>query len=278
MREWTNAPLLVRDDTGELLTGRELTGEPVGRAATSPPSTAATISSSTIASRGAYAADAPLAADRRHVRCRLADGSAVTCRPVFERLASIAADVPARRSWRGSRACRPSRSSRPRGCWPTHRPVSHYFHNGLVQHTNATQASRAIEILYALLGDFDSPGGNVPGSRPKVNDVAARAALPSAMAPRRLGRAERPIGPPATPGTVTAYDLYRAILEGEPYPLRALVSFGANMLLANGDTLRGRAARSSGSSSSPRSSWCTRRPAGSRTCCCRPRAGWSPPR
>ena len=36
--------------------------------------------------------------------------------------------------------------------------------------------------------------------------------------------------------------MYRAILEGQPYPLRALVSFGANMLLANGDTLRGRAA------------------------------------
>jgi anaerobic selenocysteine-containing dehydrogenase len=120
-----------------------------------------------------------------------------------------------------------------------HRPVSHYFHNGLVQHTNATQASRAIEILYALLGDFDRPGGNVPGPSPRVDDVSGKAALPSAMAAIRLGRAERPIGPPVTPGTVTAYDLYRAILDGEPYPVRALVSFGANMLLANGDSLRG---------------------------------------
>jgi anaerobic selenocysteine-containing dehydrogenase len=123
-----------------------------------------------------------------------------------------------------------------------HRPVSHYFHNGLVQHTNATQASRAIEILYALLGDFDRPGGNVPGPAPRVDDVSGRAALPTAMAALRLGRAERPIGPPVTPGTVTAYDLYRAILDGEPYPVRALVSFGANMLLANGDSLRGRRA------------------------------------
>jgi anaerobic selenocysteine-containing dehydrogenase len=108
-----------------------------------------------------------------------------------------------------------------------------------VQHTNATQASRAIEILYALLGDFDRPGGNVPGPSPRVEDVSGKGALPSAMAAMRLGRAERPIGPPATPGTVTAYDLYRAILDGEPYPVRALVSFGANMLLANGDSLRG---------------------------------------
>jgi anaerobic selenocysteine-containing dehydrogenase len=123
-----------------------------------------------------------------------------------------------------------------------HRPVSHYFHNGLVQHTNATQASRAIEILYALLGDFDRPGGNVPGPAPRVNDVSARTALADAMASRRIGREERPIGPAVTPGTVTAYDLYRAILHGEPYPVRAVLSFGANALLANGDTLQGRAA------------------------------------
>src|SRR5204863_5290092 len=68
------------------------------------------------------------------------------------------------------------------------------------------------------------------------------AVLGPAMAMRRLGRSERPIGPAATPGTVTAYDLYRAILDGEPYPVRALVSFGANALLAHGDSLRGRQA------------------------------------
>src|SRR4029077_18702050 len=93
-----------------------------------------------------------------------------------------------------------------------HRPVSHYFHNGLVQNTNATQASRAIEILYALLGDYDGPGGNVPGPSPRVNDVSAKGALPAAMAEIRLGRSERPIGPPVTPGTVTDHDLYRSIL------------------------------------------------------------------
>src|SRR5204862_6290845 len=76
----------------------------------------------------------------------------------------------------------------------------------------------------------------------KVAEVRARSALGQAMELRRRGRAERPIGPPATPGTVTAYDLYRAILDGEPYPVRALVSFGANALLANGDTLQGRRA------------------------------------
>lgn len=240
VRDWTNAPLLMRDDTGALLTGGDLGGE--------PPSARRYVAAAEDrdelvlydADRGTYSTDIRLAL-RGARRVRLPDGREITCRPVFEGLASIAekyepavaaqiTGVPADKIVAAARLL------------ADHRPVSHYFHNGLVQHTNATQASRAIEVLYALLGDFDSPGGNVPGLSPRVNDVAARSALPKAMEARRLGRAERPIGPPATPGTVTAYDLYRAILDGQPYPVRALVSFGANMLLANGDTLRGRAA------------------------------------
>jgi len=192
------------------------------------------------AERGIYTMDARLAL-RGARTVRLADDREVTCRPVFERLTALAADYEPATVARitGAAADKVVAAAR---LLAEHRPVSHYFHNGLVQHTNATQASRAIEILYALLGDFDGPGGNVPGPAPKVEDVSARSALGQAMELRRLGRAERPIGPPATPGTVTAYDLYRAILDSEPYPVRALVSFGANALLANGDTLRGRRA------------------------------------
>jgi anaerobic selenocysteine-containing dehydrogenase len=262
VREWTNAPFLVRDDTGALLTGADLDGAssasgvyvavgenvatpawggpPTERAGLAGPATTIGSLVRYDAGRGTYASDARLALTAS-CDVRLADGRRVTCRPVFERLASIAAGYPPEvvAEITGAPAEKIVAAARLLG---EHRPVSHYFHNGLVQHTNATQASRAIEILYALLGDFDRPGGNVPGPAPRVNDVSAKAALPSAMAALRLGRAERPIGPPATPGTVTAYDLYRAILDGEPYPVRALVSFGANMLLANGDSLRGRRA------------------------------------
>lgn len=237
VRDWTNAPLLVRDDTGMLLTANDLGGKARGYVAAVDGQDDVVLYD---AETGAYSCDARLAL-RGMCHVRLVNGREITCRPVLERLAAIAAEyepavvaritgVPAEKVIAAARLL------------TEHRPVSHYFHNGLVQHTNATQASRAIEVLYALLGDFDRPGGNVPGPGPRVNDVSARAALPKAMEAIRLGRAERPIGPPATPGTVTAYDLYSAILEGTPYPVRALVSFGANMLLANGDTLRGRAA------------------------------------
>ena len=240
VRDWTNAPLLVRDDTGMLLTANDLVGEPpsVRRYVATIEGDGDVVLYNT--GTGAYSASARLALrGARHVR--LADGREITCRPVFERLAAIAAEYEPAVVARITGAPADSVIAAAR-LLTDHRPVSHYFHNGLVQHTNATQASRAIEVLYALLGDFDRPGGNVPGPGPRVNDVSARAALPKAMEMLRLGRAERPIGPPATPGTVTAYDLYSAILEGTPYPVRALVSFGANMLMANGDTLRGRAA------------------------------------
>ena len=60
------------------------------------------------------------------------------------------------------------------------------------------------------------------------------------MAPT-VGRAERPLGP-ARWGSVTTRDLYRAILEGTPYPVRAVIGFGANMLLAHADGSQGREA------------------------------------
>ncbi len=240
VRDWTNAPFLVRDDTGALLTDADRSG-----VATAPRRyVAADENSDRLVTydpaRGAYLHDVRLALTGTR-RVRLASGDEVACRPVFERLQAAAQSCPPDvvSAITGASAEAIVAAARLLG---SHRPVSHYFHNGLVQHTNATQASRGIEILYALLGDFGVPGGNVPGVSPRVNDVSARDALPRGMELRRLGRSERPIGPPVIPGTVTAYDLYRAILDGEPYRVRAIVSFGANMLMANGDTLRGRAA------------------------------------
>jgi anaerobic selenocysteine-containing dehydrogenase len=68
------------------------------------------------------------------------------------------------------------------------RPVSMYMWNGLGQHTNATQTSRAIASLYALLGDIDRPGGNVSFPKVTVNDVSGKEFLPKEMAALRIGR------------------------------------------------------------------------------------------
>jgi anaerobic selenocysteine-containing dehydrogenase len=248
VREWTNAPLLVRGDSGDLLLAADVAPgqfEP----GTPPPTGTGYVAVRTDtdalvpydAGRGVYAGGAAGLGLRGTRAVRLADGQTVACQPVFERLAAEAAQYPpeAAATITGASAEQIVAAAR---LLADNRPVGHYFHNGLVQHTNATQACRGIAVLYALLGDWDRAGGNVLAPGPRVNSIAVKGAVEPEVAARRLGRAERPLGPPARPGAVAAYDLYDAVLQGSPYPVRALVSFGGNMLLANGDTLRGRQA------------------------------------
>src|SRR5262245_55002906 len=119
------------------------------------------------------------------------------------------------------------------------RPVSYYAWSGHEQHTNTTQTARAISILYALTGSFDAQGGNVLFASVPVNAITGED-LPSArrLAPA-LGFAERPLGP-ARWNSITTRELYRAVLEQQPYPVRGLLGFGANLLLAHADVRLGR--------------------------------------
>jgi anaerobic selenocysteine-containing dehydrogenase len=120
------------------------------------------------------------------------------------------------------------------------RPVSMYMWNGLGQHTNATQTSRAIACLYALLGDFDRPGGNVIFPKVKVNEVDGKEFLPKEAAAERIGRERKPLGPPAKPGNCAAYDVFRAIVEETPYAVKALLNFGSNTVMSTADSRRAR--------------------------------------
>ncbi len=250
VREWTNAPLLVRGDSGELLLAADVAPQTLGRAAPDggPSGTryvAVRAARSALvvydAGRGVYEGGTAGLVLRGSWPVRLVDGRTVDCEPVFERLAGEAAQyTPAAAAAITGVAAEQIFTAA--HLLAENRPVGHYFHNGLVQHTNATQACRAIAVLYALLGDWDRQGGNVLGPGPLINPIVERGVLPDEMALQRLGRAERPIGPPARPGNAAAYDLYQAVLEEDPYPVRALVAFGGNMLLANGDTLGGREA------------------------------------
>src|SRR5206468_4200140 len=122
------------------------------------------------------------------------------------------------------------------------RPVSMYMWNGLGQHTNATQTSRAIASLYALLGDIDRAGGNVIFPKVPTNDVSGKEFLSTEMAALRVGRERKPLGPPATPGNCAAYDIFTAILEERPYPVKAFLNFGSNTVMSTGDSQRGREA------------------------------------
>jgi anaerobic selenocysteine-containing dehydrogenase len=110
-----------------------------------------------------------------------------------------------------------------------HGPVSYYAWSGVGQSTNATQTNRAMCLLYALTGDIDAPGGNVYFAKPKLNNVFGRDFIAPAQHAKTLGLTERPLGP-AKNGWITTRELYRAILEEQPYPVKGLVAFGSSLL------------------------------------------------
>ncbi len=62
------------------------------------------------------------------------------------------------------------------------------------------------------------------------------------MAQQRIGRERKPLGPPAKPGNCAAYDIFTAVLEGRPYPVKALLNFGSNTIMSTGDSQRAREA------------------------------------
>lgn len=111
------------------------------------------------------------------------------------------------------------------------RPVSLYTWTGTCQQDQATNATRAIDILYALTGSLGQPGGNRWLPKPRINDVSAFDKVIPKTRRLTLGLTERPLGPPRR-GWITTRDLYRTIVSGEPYPIRALIAFGSNFLVS----------------------------------------------
>ena len=119
--------------------------------------------------------------------------------------------------------------------------VAYYTWNGIGQSITATQTDRAIASLYALTGSYGRAGGNVPGGAAAFGDISGRDLISEAQRAKAIGLAERPLGPGLN-GWVTARDVYRAVLDKAPYPVRALVSFGTNGLVSQPDADLGRRA------------------------------------
>jgi anaerobic selenocysteine-containing dehydrogenase len=235
---WSNGPHLVRADTGRLLTERDLRpdGDPLRLQAWD---TAAGHAVAYDTATRRYVSDAAGLALEGEYRVRGTDGD-IVCHPAFELYARLCRRyspqaveaicwVPASQVEKAAELI-----------WNA-RPVSYYAWSGHEQHANTTQTARAMSLLYALTGSFDVPGGNVlfatPDAAPITGEELASA---KTMAPA-LGLAERPLGP-ARGGSITTRELYRAILERQPYPIRALIGFGSNMLLAHVDGGTGREA------------------------------------
>ncbi len=149
---------------------------------------------------------------------------------VIERLAEeVAAWSPARvaaATGIGEEALR-----RAAGLLATAKPVCLYTWTGTCQQEQATAATRAVNLLYVLTGSLGRPGGNRWFPKPRLNDIAAFDQVRPATRRLTLGIDERPLGPPSR-GWITTRDLFRAVVSGEPYPVRALVAFGGNFMVS----------------------------------------------
>ncbi|NKB58664.1 MAG: molybdopterin-dependent oxidoreductase [Alphaproteobacteria bacterium] len=238
LRDWSNGPMLVRDDTGRLLTERDLRPDGSDRryCAWDTGTDSLVIYDSTA---GAYKrTDADPALEGTYT-VETTEG-AVTCRPTFALYAALCRRYPpetvASTCW-----IEPEQLEQAADLIWNARPTAYYAWSGHEQHTNTTQTARAISLLYALTGSFDKVGGNV--LFPTVPNAPVNGEdIPAAQNPApALGVTERPLGP-ARWNNVSTRDVYRAILEDKPYPVRGLLGFGANILVAHAGPQRGREA------------------------------------
>jgi anaerobic selenocysteine-containing dehydrogenase len=238
VRRWTNAPLLVRIDTGRLLRAEELAAGSSGFVSWDESNAEPVIHDPAAPTYGL----AETFALTGTVEVPTSDGP-VRCRPVLEHLRvhceAMTPEATEQITGVPADAIRETAGT----LWAS-RPVAFYTWSGLEQHTNTTQMIRAVNVLYALTGCLDAPGGNVLFTPAATNPVDGMDLISDEQRARAIGVQERPLGP-ARFEFITGEDFYTAALEHEPYRARALVNFGANLVMAHGDSARVRDALAS---------------------------------
>lgn len=229
VRHWTNAAFLVREDNGLFLRPVDLGLEGDGFLVWNAEA------------KKAISAESGLAVAALEGRFEVAaPGGSIACRTGFDHYVAATAPydpetveritgIPAAQVEELASAIAVAGS------------ISYHGWTGIGQHTNAAQTERAIATLYALTGHFDAPGGNVRMPALPVPALHAMAMIPPETRAKTLGLGERPIGPPAD-GWITSSDFYDAALSAKPYRIRALLTFGSNLLVSHPAPERGREA------------------------------------
>ncbi len=95
---------------------------------------------------------------------------------------------------------------------------------------NGFEALRAISILQAVTGNLDIPGGAIFVSGPRLAPLKVNTAAPKGSLEPAVGQAEFPLFYKYS-GQAQANFYSRAILEGKPYFIKAMVIAGSNPLL-----------------------------------------------
>lgn len=118
--------------------------------------------------------------------------------------------------------------------YATSKPACISPRNSLDQHTNASCAIRAINILMAITGNLDIKGGNIftiPVSM-GFNDLKLFNKLPPGQAEKKIGM-DKVLWSKLSDTWPSAHtpSLWDAILNDDPYPVRAMMVMAANPVL-----------------------------------------------
>lgn len=235
LRNWSNAPFLVREDTGffvrermvwpDAATDRFMVwDERQGAAVPVDPETMLP-SEQVEALRIFGEVELAFASE---------EGKRFTCAPSLEHLVRAAAPYTPETVERIT-GVSPEALAAATQLLRAGRRIAYHAWTGIGQHSNATQTERAVASLYALSGSFDVIGGNRVRRGPFYRAVNGLGVLNSEQLSKALGSDTRPIGPAAM-GWVAARDMYRAVTDGDPYRIRALMAFGTNLPVSQADS------------------------------------------
>jgi anaerobic selenocysteine-containing dehydrogenase len=110
------------------------------------------------------------------------------------------------------------------------------------QNADTISTSRSIAMLAAITGNIDVPGGNLITMLTKmspVSDETGRKWLSKEHHEKRLGRAQYPLlaGEACVMGpSAHNYTVWKTMLTGRPYPVKAVYCHGSNMLRTYANT------------------------------------------
>ena len=112
--------------------------------------------------------------------------------------------------------------------YATKKPAAFHHRSGFEQNLNSVQTCRATAMLVALTGNIDVKGGNLfpnypPGFMTRV-DLMKEAPIARELAEKRVGAKEFPLysGPDSPFQLAHTSLMIKAMLTGEPYPIKAL--------------------------------------------------------
>ena len=230
IKKWSNGPLLVRSDTGEFLLAKDLDKS-------DDDSYLAILTNGQLVKydkKNGIVDDSILDAQISGQFDIPSQDGVIRCSPAFELYAescreftlervSLETSIPVKDIEAAANALMHSKH------------VVYYQWTGVGQQSHASQTDRAIALLMALKGCYDEPGGNIAFDRHLKNEPTSLDQLSKAQRNKALGSERYPLGPHQY-GWITANDLYKGILDKDPYSVRGLMAFGSNLLLSHADT------------------------------------------